>query len=291
MCYGGCQYTGCCCRCCCCRALTLRRPHQGHRTPPAALPGGGKPGELRCERGRAVGVCGGVCCAHPTRGACVSGACVRGGRGMAAAARVRTCACGRRTRERRSSACAQPHKRTCAATACALATQGAPASCRAWRRWRRRSGCVACRRSRAASWLASSGAAAALAAQALACCACAVGWTAPRGGRRASVAPARLALAPAPCSGAPRGSSRAHHTTGAKRQRHRGHSFFTTNEELLAAYAACETAADVIAAQNAWLEQATAGACAPCGVCAHARVHARAGTSVHTLRMHALDAT
>jgi hypothetical protein len=39
----------------------------------------------------------------------------------------------------------------------------------------------------------------------------------------------------------------------------RGHSFFSTNAELLEAYSQCETAADVIAAQNAWLEQATAG--------------------------------
>lgn len=39
----------------------------------------------------------------------------------------------------------------------------------------------------------------------------------------------------------------------------RGHSFFSTNAELLEAYSNCETAADVIAAQNAWLEQATSG--------------------------------
>lgn len=41
--------------------------------------------------------------------------------------------------------------------------------------------------------------------------------------------------------------------------RHRGHSFFSTNAELLEVYAACETAADIIAAQNKWLEEATAG--------------------------------
>lgn len=38
----------------------------------------------------------------------------------------------------------------------------------------------------------------------------------------------------------------------------RGHSFFSTNAELLEAYAACNTAGDIIAAQNAWLQQATA---------------------------------
>lgn len=41
----------------------------------------------------------------------------------------------------------------------------------------------------------------------------------------------------------------------------RGHSFFSTNAELLEAYAACDSAADIIAAQNAWLEQAASGAC------------------------------
>ncbi|GBF90622.1 ribosome biogenesis protein-like [Raphidocelis subcapitata] len=37
-----------------------------------------------------------------------------------------------------------------------------------------------------------------------------------------------------------------------------GHSFFSTNAELLERYAECETAAEVIAAQNAWLEEVTA---------------------------------
>jgi pre-rRNA-processing protein TSR3 len=34
----------------------------------------------------------------------------------------------------------------------------------------------------------------------------------------------------------------------------RGHSFFSTNQQLLDKYAACATAADVISTQNAWLE-------------------------------------
>jgi pre-rRNA-processing protein TSR3 len=39
---------------------------------------------------------------------------------------------------------------------------------------------------------------------------------------------------------------------------YRGHSFFSTNAELLERYAACATAAEVIEAQNAWLEEVTA---------------------------------
>jgi pre-rRNA-processing protein TSR3 len=38
-----------------------------------------------------------------------------------------------------------------------------------------------------------------------------------------------------------------------------GHAFFTTNGELLERYAACATAADVIAAQGEWLERAASG--------------------------------
>ncbi|WIA40543.1 hypothetical protein OEZ86_013888 [Tetradesmus obliquus] len=37
-----------------------------------------------------------------------------------------------------------------------------------------------------------------------------------------------------------------------------GHSFFSTNAELLEAYSQCNTAGEVIAAQNAWLQQVTA---------------------------------
>ncbi|WIA20256.1 hypothetical protein OEZ85_006091 [Tetradesmus obliquus] len=37
-----------------------------------------------------------------------------------------------------------------------------------------------------------------------------------------------------------------------------GHSFFSTNAELLEAYSGCNTAGEVIAAQNAWLQQVTA---------------------------------
>lgn len=37
-----------------------------------------------------------------------------------------------------------------------------------------------------------------------------------------------------------------------------GHSFFSTNAELLEAYSECNTAGEVIAAQNAWLQQVTA---------------------------------
>ena len=36
---------------------------------------------------------------------------------------------------------------------------------------------------------------------------------------------------------------------------HRGHSFLSANEELLARYAACPTSAEVIAAQAAYLAQ------------------------------------
>eukprot|EP00879_Flechtneria_rotunda_P003080 GHRR01003300.1.p1 GENE.GHRR01003300.1~~GHRR01003300.1.p1 ORF type:complete len:357 (+),score=115.34 GHRR01003300.1:230-1300(+) len=39
-----------------------------------------------------------------------------------------------------------------------------------------------------------------------------------------------------------------------------GHSFFSTNAELLEAYSQCNTAAEVIQAQNTWLEQVTAAA-------------------------------
>ncbi|KAF6258189.1 hypothetical protein COO60DRAFT_1639335 [Scenedesmus sp. NREL 46B-D3] len=39
-----------------------------------------------------------------------------------------------------------------------------------------------------------------------------------------------------------------------------GHSFFSTNAELLEAYSQCNTAGEVIAAQNTWLEQVTAAA-------------------------------
>ena len=35
----------------------------------------------------------------------------------------------------------------------------------------------------------------------------------------------------------------------------RGHSFFNVNEELLERYSRCHTAAEVIVAQNEWLEQ------------------------------------
>jgi ribosome biogenesis protein Tsr3 len=50
-----------------------------------------------------------------------------------------------------------------------------------------------------------------------------------------------------------------YHSLFAVHSASRGHSFFRTNAELLEAYSQCETAADVIAAQNAWLEEATAG--------------------------------
>eukprot|EP00878_Enallax_costatus_P003511 GHUV01003725.1.p1 GENE.GHUV01003725.1~~GHUV01003725.1.p1 ORF type:complete len:354 (+),score=113.54 GHUV01003725.1:167-1228(+) len=36
-----------------------------------------------------------------------------------------------------------------------------------------------------------------------------------------------------------------------------GHSFFSTNSELLEVYSQCSTAAEIIAAQNAWLEEVT----------------------------------
>lgn len=41
---------------------------------------------------------------------------------------------------------------------------------------------------------------------------------------------------------------------------HRGHSFFSTNSEILEVYSKCNTAAEIITAQNAWLEQVTAQA-------------------------------
>jgi pre-rRNA-processing protein TSR3 len=39
----------------------------------------------------------------------------------------------------------------------------------------------------------------------------------------------------------------------------RGHSFFSTNAELLEVYSHCNSAAEVIEAQNKWLEEAAAG--------------------------------